>query len=141
MSPKAGSFEQAVAFWRTLPSDKNAKYNKEVILNADEIVPQVTWGTNPEEVIPITGLIPDPTQISDINRRSKIQRSLDYMGLVAGTPITEVSIDRVFIGSCTNGRIEDLRAVAEIAKGKKVYDGVHAMIVACLLYTSPSPRD
>ena len=130
MAPKAGSFEQAVAFWKTLPSDKNAKYNKEVILNADEIVPQVTWGTNPEEVIPITGLIPDPTQIADVNRRSKIQRSLDYMGLIAGTPITDVSIDRVFIGSCTNGRIEDLRAVAEIAKGKKVYDGVHAMIVA-----------
>ena len=130
MAPKAGAFEQAVAYWKTLPSDEGAVYDKEVVLKASDIVPQVTWGTNPEEVVPITGLIPNPDDIKDAVRRSKIERSIEYMGLKAGTPISEVQIDKVFIGSCTNGRIEDLRAVAEVAKGRKVASGVHAMIVA-----------
>jgi 3-isopropylmalate/(R)-2-methylmalate dehydratase large subunit len=130
MAPKAGAYEQAVAYWKTLPSDEGASYDKEVILKAADIVPQVTWGTNPEEVVPITGLIPDPKNIEDPVRRAKVERSIEYMGLIAGTPISEVSIDKVFIGSCTNGRIEDLRAVAEVAKGRKVAPGVHAMIVA-----------
>ena len=130
MSPKAGSFEQAVAYWKTLPSDPGAKYDKEIVLKAAEIVPQVTWGTNPEEVVPITGRIPEPAEIEDPIRRAKLQRSIDYMGLEAGGLISDVKIDKVFIGSCTNGRIEDLRAVAEIAKGRKVASGVHAMIVA-----------
>jgi len=130
MAPKAGAFEQAVAYWKTLPSDEGAVYDKEVVLKAADIIPQVTWGTNPEEVIPITGTIPDPAQIDDPLRREKIERSLEYMGLTAGGKISEVPVDKVFIGSCTNGRIEDLRAVAEIAKGRKVADGVHAMIVA-----------
>jgi 3-isopropylmalate/(R)-2-methylmalate dehydratase large subunit len=130
MAPKAGAYEQAVAYWKTLPSDEGALYEKEVSLKASEIVPQVTWGTNPEEVVPITGLIPNPKDIEDTVRRAKIERSIEYMGLKAGTPISDVQIDKVFIGSCTNGRIEDLRAVAEIAKGRKVASGVHAMIVA-----------
>jgi 3-isopropylmalate/(R)-2-methylmalate dehydratase large subunit len=130
MAPKAGAYEQAVAYWKTLPSDEGALYEKEVILKASDIVPQVTWGTNPEEVVPITGLIPNPKDIEDTVRRAKIERSIEYMGLQAGTPISDVQIDKVFIGSCTNGRIEDLRAVAEIAKGRKVASGVHAMIVA-----------
>ena len=130
MAPKAGSFEQAVAYWKTLPSDPGAKYDKEIVLKAAEIVPQVTWGTNPEEVVPITGRIPEPAEIEDPIRRAKLQRSIDYMGLEAGGLISDVKIDKVFIGSCTNGRIEDLRAVAEIAKGRKVASGVHAMIVA-----------
>jgi 3-isopropylmalate/(R)-2-methylmalate dehydratase large subunit len=130
MAPKAGAYEQAVAYWKTLPSDEGALYEKEVILKASDIVPQVTWGTNPEEVVPITGLIPNPKDIEDTVRRAKIERSIEYMGLKAGTPISDVQIDKVFIGSCINGRIEDLRAVAEIAKGRKVASGVHAMIVA-----------
>ena len=130
MAPKGGAWEQAVSYWRTLPTDDGAFYDKEVVLKAEDIVPQVTWGTNPEEVLPVTGTIPDPAAIDDVLRREKVARSLDYMGLVAGTPISEVRIDKVFIGSCTNGRIEDLRAVAAIARGRKVADGVHAMIVA-----------
>jgi 3-isopropylmalate/(R)-2-methylmalate dehydratase large subunit len=130
MAPKAGAFEQAVAYWKTLPSDAGAVYDKEVVLKAADIIPQVTWGTNPEEVIPITGTIPDPAKIADPLRRAKIERSLEYMGLTAGGKISEVPVDKVFIGSCTNGRIEDLRAVAAIAKGRKVAPGVHAMIVA-----------
>ena len=130
MSPKAGAFEQAVAYWKTLPSDPGAEYDKEIVLKASEIIPQVTWGTNPEEVIPITGRIPKPVEVEDPIRRAKLQRSIDYMGLEAGGLISEVKIDKVFIGSCTNGRIEDLRAVAEVAKGRKVAAGVHAMIVA-----------
>ena len=130
MAPKAGAFEQAVAYWKTLPSDEGALYDTEVVLNAADIIPQITWGTNPEEVIPVNGTIPDPAEVEDPVRRAKIERSLEYMGLTGGTPIANVPVDKVFIGSCTNGRIEDLRAVAAIAKGRKVADGVHAMIVA-----------
>ena len=130
MAPKAGAWEQAVEYWKTLPSDEGAVYDTEVVLKASDIAPQVTWGTNPEEVVPVTGNVPDPSAIDDELRREKIARSLEYMGLDAGVPISQVPVDKVFIGSCTNGRIEDLRAVAEVAKGRKVADGVHAMIVA-----------
>jgi 3-isopropylmalate/(R)-2-methylmalate dehydratase large subunit len=130
MAPKAGAYEQAVTYWKTLPSDEGAAYDKEVVMQAADIVPQITWGTNPEEVIPVTGTIPDPATVENPMRRAKIERSLEYMGLTAGEKISEVPVDKVFIGSCTNGRIEDLRAVAAVAKGRKVADGVHAMIVA-----------
>ena len=128
-APKGAAWEQAVAYWKTLPSDADAVYDTEVELDAADIVPQVTWGTNPEEVIPITGNIPDPEQLSDPVRKAKIARSLEYMGLTAGVPISEVKIDKVFIGSCTNGRLEDLRIAAGVVKGRKIAAGVNAIIV------------
>ncbi len=129
LTPKAGAWEQAVAHWRQLPSDPGAQYDKEVTLSVAEIAPQVTWGTSPEDVLPITGAVPHPESAEDAQKQQSIKRSLDYMGLEAGTPLTEVPIDTVFIGSCTNGRIEDLRAVAEVAKGRKVAEHVRAMVV------------
>ncbi len=129
MAPKAGAWEQAHAYWRTLPSDPGATYDREVRLATSEIAPQVTWGTSPQDVLPITGRVPDPATVDDDGKRQAMQRSLEYMGLKPGTPLEEVRIDRVFIGSCTNGRIEDLRAVAKVAKGRKVAAHVSAMVV------------
>ena len=129
MAPKAGRWEQAEAYWRSLPSDPGARYDREVTLAAAEIVPQVTWGTSPQDVVPVTGQVPDPAAAADDGQRAAMQRSLDYMDLAPGTPMAQVAVDKVFIGSCTNGRIEDLRAVAAVAKGRKVADGVYAMIV------------
>ena len=116
MSPKAGAWEQAVEFWKTLPSDGGALYDKEVTLDVSEIVPQVTWGTSPEDVAPITGTVPMPASFKLDGKPEAVQASLDYMGLTAGMAITDIPIDVVFIGSCTNGRIEDMRAAAEVAK-------------------------
>ncbi len=129
MAPKATDWDKAVAYWRTLASDAGAVYDKEVTLKAADIVPQVTWGTSPEAVAPITGFVPDPAKISDADKKAAMQRALEYMGLTAGTKLTDVKIDKVFIGSCTNSRIEDLRAAAAVAKGRKVAAGVYAMIV------------
>jgi 3-isopropylmalate/(R)-2-methylmalate dehydratase large subunit len=129
MAPKGGAWEQALAYWRTLPSDQGALYDKEVVIEAAEIAPQVTWGTSPEAVLPITAAVPDPAAEADEDRRRAMQRALDYMGLMPGTPLQQIKIDRVFIGSCTNGRIEDLRAVAAVAKGRKVAPWVKAMVV------------
>ncbi len=128
-APKGAGWEQAVKFWKTLPSDPGAQYDKTVVLDASEIVPHVTWGTSPEDVLPITGKVPNPADIQDEQKRAGMTRSLQYMGLTAGTPLTEVPVQRVFIGSCTNGRIEDLRAAAAVAKGRKVAAGVNAMVV------------
>ena len=129
MAPKAGAFEQAVAYWRTLPSDAGARYEKEVTLEVAEIDPQVTWGTSPEDVVAITGRVPNPESARDENKRQAMIRALDYMGLKADMPMTDVKIDKVFVGSCTNGRIEDLREAAKVAEGRKVAEGVQAMIV------------
>ena len=129
MAPKGGAWEQAEAYWRTLPSDDGATYDKEVTIKASDIVPQVTWGTSPEDVVPITGRVPDPSSAASEGKRASMERALDYMGLTSGTPMSEVKIDRVFIGSCTNSRMEDLRAAAAVAKGRKVAAGVDAMVV------------
>ncbi|MDP2699552.1 3-isopropylmalate dehydratase large subunit [Thalassospira sp.] len=129
MAPKGAAFEQAVAYWKTLPSDDGAHYDKIVELSAEDLVPQVTWGTSPEDVVPVTGKVPGPDDVTDEGKKKAITRSLDYMGLTAGTNMEDIRIDRVFIGSCTNGRIEDLRAAAVIAKGRKVAGHVNAMVV------------
>ena len=129
MAPKGGAWEQAVAYWKTLPSDEGARYDREVVLIAADLVPQVTWGTSPQDVLPITGRVPNPAEVADPGRRRAVERALDYMGLTPGTPLAEIPVDRVFIGSCTNGRIEDLRAAAAVAKGRKVAATVQAMVV------------
>ncbi|MBS1015341.1 3-isopropylmalate dehydratase large subunit [Acetobacter persici] len=128
-APKGEDFEKAVAFWRTLATDDGAHFDKEVSLRAEDIAPSLTWGTSPETVLPITGTVPDPAQEADESKRAQMQRMLDYMGLEAGQKIAGTPVDVVFIGSCTNSRIEDLRAAAQIAAGRKVAEGVRAMIV------------
>jgi len=129
MAPKAGQWEAALNVWRQLPSDEGAAYDKEVTLDVSDIVPQVTWGTSPEDVAPITGNVPAPANFSDPMKQESAQAALDYMGLTAGTPMTEIPVDVVFIGSCTNGRIEDMRSAAKIAEGRKVADSVQALVV------------
>ena len=129
MSPQGADWDKAVAYWKTLVTDAGAVFDKELKLDAKDIAPQVTLGTSPETVAPITGSVPDPAAIEDAGQRDFITRALDYMGLKAGTKLTDVPIDKVFIGSCTNARIEDLREVAKIAKGRKVAKTVYAMIV------------
>jgi len=128
-APKGAAWEQAVKFWRTLPSDAGAQYDKIIEIDAASIVPHVTWGTSPEDVLPITGVVPNPADVADEGKRAAMTRSLEYMGLKPGTKLAEIPVQRVFIGSCTNGRIEDLRAAAAIAKGRKVARGVNAMVV------------
>jgi len=129
MAPSGEHWEKAVSWWRSLPSDAGAKYDTEVIVEAADIVPTVTWGTSPEDALPITANVPDPKKITDPARQAKTERALSYMGLDAGMKLTDIKIDTVFIGSCTNSRIEDLRAAAEIAKGRTVKQGVRAMVV------------
>jgi len=129
MAPKGAAWEQALAYWRTMVSDKDATYDARVHIDATKLVPQVTWGTSPQDVLPITGRVPDPKSVTDEPKRAAMQRALDYMGLAPGTPLAEIKIDRVFIGSCTNSRIEDLREAAAVAKGRKVAAHVGAMVV------------
>ena len=129
MAPTGAAWDKALAWWKSLPSDEGAKYNTEVVLKAEDIVPTVTWGTSPEDALPITGHVPDPKKITDAARQAKVERALEYMGLSAGMKLTDIKIDTVFIGSCTNSRIEDLRAAAAVADGRTVKDGIRAMIV------------
>ena len=129
LSPKGENWEKAKKYWMSLKSDENAKYDEVVILKGEEIVPTVTWGTSPEDVLPINSSIPGPESFSDPDKRKAVERSLDYMGLKPKTKIEEITIDKVFIGSCTNGRIQDLRAAAKILKGKKIAKNVTGYVV------------
>ena len=128
-APKGADWERAVAHWQTLHSDDDAVFDTVVTLKAEDIEPQVTWGTSPEQVLAIGAKVPNPADESDPAKRASIARALQYMGLTAGTPLTEIAIDKVFIGSCTNSRIEDLRAAAAVAKGKKIAANVKLALV------------
>jgi 3-isopropylmalate/(R)-2-methylmalate dehydratase large subunit len=118
-APAGDSWARALAYWKTLPSEPGARFDREVTLDGGELAPMVTWGTSPQEAVAITGRVPDPASAGDSSRRMAMERMLAYMGLAAGTPMTDVRVDRVFIGSCTNGRIEDLRAAATVARGRR----------------------
>ncbi|MBL0374948.1 3-isopropylmalate dehydratase large subunit [Rhizobium sp. KVB221] len=128
-APQGAALDQAVEYWKTLHTDEGAHYDRVVVLNAADLPPIVSWGSSPEDVISVQGVVPNPDDIADENKRTSKWRALDYMGLKPGTPITDIAIDRVFIGSCTNGRIEDLREVAKVVEGKTVASTVNAMIV------------
>ncbi len=128
-APQGKQFERAVAYWQTLPSDPDARFDREVQSDVSTLEPQVTWGTSPEQVVAVTGCVPDPASFADETKARAAERALQYMGLTPGTPIQEIKIDRVFIGSCTNGRLSDLRAAAAVVKGKKVAPHVRAMVV------------
>ena len=128
-APKGEAWDMAMAYWKTLRTDDGARFDRTVALDAANLPPIVSWGSSPEDVVSVTGTVPDPAKIEDEARRSSKQRALDYMGLTAGTKITDIELDRVFIGSCTNGRIEDLRAVARVVEGRKIAERVDAMIV------------
>jgi 3-isopropylmalate/(R)-2-methylmalate dehydratase large subunit len=129
LAPSGKEYDDAVEYWKSLATDDGAHYDEIVEVNADEIIPQITWGTSPEDVVSIDGFVPDPKNEKNLDKKKSIERALDYMGLEPNTPVSEIKVDKVFIGSCTNGRIEDLRAVSKIAKGRKVAGSVHAMIV------------
>jgi len=129
MSPKGENWNKALKFWKSLYSDKDCKFDKEVNIEGKEIEPLVTWGTSPQDVSPVTGIVPDPNEETNEDRKIAMKRSLEYMGLKANTKISDIKIDKIFIGSCTNGRIEDLRLAADLLKGKKIADNVSAMVV------------
>ncbi|MBD8545752.1 3-isopropylmalate dehydratase large subunit [Sphingomonas sp. CFBP 8760] len=129
MAPAGAEWDRAVDWWRTLPTDAGARYDRTVTLDATDIAPSLTWGTSPEDVVPITGVVPDPDSFADPAKRDAARKSLDYMGLAPGTRMQDVGVGHVFIGSCTNSRIEDLRAAASVANGRRVADGVRAMVV------------
>jgi 3-isopropylmalate/(R)-2-methylmalate dehydratase large subunit len=128
-APQGEAFDQAVAYWKTLPTDPGAVFDKVVTMTTAEIAPMVTWGTTPGAVAPVTGVVPDPAEEQDEARRAQMQRMLEYMALTPGQKLQDVPVDVVFIGSCTNGRIEDIRAAAAVAKGRRVADGVQALVV------------
>ena len=129
MSPKGENWIKAVKFWKTLYTDKECKFDKEINIDGKDIEPLVTWGTSPQDVSPVTGVVPDPEKEKNEDRKMAMKRSLEYMGLKANTKISDIKIDKIFIGSCTNGRIEDLRVAAELLKGKKIANNVSAMVV------------
>jgi 3-isopropylmalate/(R)-2-methylmalate dehydratase large subunit len=129
LAPQGADWDKAVAWWRTLPSDPGARYDRTVILDGSAIAPVLTWGTSPEDVVPITGVVPAPESFADASKQEAARKSLDYMGLAPGMRMQDVPVQHVFIGSCTNSRIEDLRAAAGVASGRHVADGVRAMVV------------
>ncbi len=128
-APQGGDWDDAVAAWRSLRTDDDAQFDREVVIDAAELTPFVTWGTNPGQGLPLGDRVPDPAAIGDDTARTAAERALEYMGLSAGTPLREIAVDTVFVGSCTNGRIEDLRAAAQVLKGRKVKHGVRMMVV------------
>jgi len=128
-APQGAAWDRALESWRPLRTDDGARFDREVALDVTQLAPMVTWGNSPEDAVPITGCVPDPAAIGDEDRRSSMQRALAYMGLAAGTPLTDVAIDRVFIGSCTNARIEDLRSAARVVADRRVAKGVQAWVV------------
>jgi 3-isopropylmalate/(R)-2-methylmalate dehydratase large subunit len=128
-APKGGAWEMALPYWKSFFTDEDAAFDREVLIDAASIAPLVTWGTSPEDVIAVTDTVPDPASFATADKRTGAERALEYMGLTAGQPISEARIDVVFIGSCTNSRIEDLRAAAKVAQGRKVAAGVNAMVV------------
>jgi 3-isopropylmalate/(R)-2-methylmalate dehydratase large subunit len=129
LAPQGEHWDKAVDYWRTLPTDAGARYDKTVLLHASDIAPSLTWGTSPEDVVPITGAIPDPESFADASKRVAAQKSLDYMGLQPGTAMQDIAIEHVFIGSCTNSRIEDLRAAAAVVKGRHVADRIRQALI------------
>ncbi|MBF5080628.1 3-isopropylmalate dehydratase large subunit [Quadrisphaera sp. INWT6] len=128
-APKGAEWDAAVEWWSTLKTDDDAVFDAEVVISAADLEPFVTWGTNPGQGVPLSASVPDPEQMADAGERAAAERSLEYMGLAAGTPMREIAVDTVFIGSCTNGRIEDLRIAADVLKGRRVADGVRLMVV------------
>jgi 3-isopropylmalate/(R)-2-methylmalate dehydratase large subunit len=128
-SPKGRDWERALDDWRALVTDDDAAFDREIVIDAAALRPAVTWGTNPAQSVTIDDAVPDPSSFSTVAAQQSAQRALDYMGLAPGTLIREIAVDTVFIGSCTNGRLEDLRAAAEVIRGRKVHPGVRAMVV------------
>jgi 3-isopropylmalate/(R)-2-methylmalate dehydratase large subunit len=128
-APQGAAWDEAVAYWRTLATDADAQFDKDVVLDATVLRPHVSWGTNPAQTISIDDPVPDPDSFADPSAQESARRALAYMGLKAGTPLREVAVDTVFIGSCTNSRIEDLRAAADVARGRKVKPGIRTLVV------------